>query len=168
MFKIPQFVPENRCLSCKICCRFSQKSSLWQPTILEQERESIFKDSTSQETVLPSGRIKTRPHNQGFLCLFFDLPSNRCKIYERRPFECRLYPFLINKQENHLYLAIHLNCPFITEQLDSIDFNDYLSYLNDFLRLPENAQKIRQNLNRFANYTDEHIRNLLPLDKAWS
>ena len=168
MFKIRQFVPENRCLSCKICCRFSQKNSLWQPIILDQERESIFEDIAFQETVLPSGRIKTQPHNQGFLCLFFDLSSNRCKIYERRPFECRLYPFLINKQDNRLYLAVHLNCPFIAEKLDSIDFKDYLGYLNDFLSLSENAIEIRQNLNRFTNYTGEHIRNLLPLNKACS
>ena len=164
MLEIRQFVPQSRCLNCKMCCRFTDSNSPWQPVVLKDEVNDVLQDSLYHDALLPSGRIKTAAYNQGFLCLFFDLKNNRCRIYGDRPFECRLYPFLINKQSNRIYLSVDSNCPFIAEKLTSDEFRDYLEYLKRFLTLPDNFRKIKENFDIFAEYKSDNTINFFPLD----
>lgn len=165
MFEIRQFVPQARCLSCKICCRFSQDNSPWQPLVLKEETATFFEGGLPAESLLSSGRIKTLSSGRALVCLFFDLQNNRCKIYSRRPFECRLYPFLINQKKGHIYLAADANCPFITEQLNSVELKDYLEYLKGLLTRPDIFRMIKENRGMFMGYEGESIKNFFTLIK---
>lgn len=79
-----------KCESCQNrCC----KNPLLTPVLLPSE-EKKFK----QYAV----RIKT-PFREMFVlkkkdgkCIFLDINTMKCKAYKKRPFECRLYPFLLD------------------------------------------------------------------------
>lgn len=165
MFDIRQFIPQDFCLNCKGCCRFSEKESIWQPLLLNEEVKVITKDNTGgQEAVSPSYRIKSLPLEDYYICSFLDAENNHCKIYRMRPFECRLYPFLINKAGNATYLSVDLRCPFITDKLEKKEFKEYINYLISFLSLPVVAFTIKQNPHTFADYSkEENLRNLATL-----
>ncbi|MFH0790754.1 MAG: YkgJ family cysteine cluster protein [Candidatus Omnitrophota bacterium] len=95
MFK--QFIPQEACLKCQGCCRFSQEVSLWSPCLLDEEIQYLLDKEIPPVSISIDKKIQPIPHpaGEGFICPFLDAAVNKCKIYAFRPFECRLYPFLI-------------------------------------------------------------------------
>lgn len=55
--------------------------------------------------------IKKRPFDDA--CVFLDPETRRCRIYERRPLACRLYPFVFVKRGNlmEVYVKVDSFCP---------------------------------------------------------
>lgn len=163
----PQFVPQEVCLSCDGCCRFKEPSTLWQPKFSADEvyaarakgfslADKIF----STETVDEQAFIKTHEKDGCFHCHFFQSEKNTCGIYPLRPFECRLYPFVLNRDGGKISLCVHLACPHIQETLESLEYARYVEDLkayfatDDALRwLTANAQSI----NDYGAYKSELI-----------
>lgn len=138
-----QFVPSKFCLECRGCCRFSQSDSVWAPHFLK--REMPFTPKPSKEG--------------GFVCPFLNPEDNRCKIYETRPFECRLYPFLLNKKNGKPFLAVHINCPFIEENINTKEFKEYTKYLAGLLKSAPFKEILKNNPQIIHTYETQ---------KAWS
>ena len=49
------------------------------------------------------------------------------------PFECQLYPFLINLRKDKVLLTVDLNCPYVYEKINSQEAKDYIIYLTTYL-----------------------------------
>lgn len=113
---IKQFVPQGVCLKCTGCCRFSQLISQWAPVFSEKE-------------------IRLQPAKKGdyFVCPLLNEDDNKCRIYTLRPFDCQLYPFLINRKDRKIYLSVDLNCSWAKENLNNQPFKKYLDYLSSLL-----------------------------------
>lgn len=61
-------------------------------------------------------KIRLQQHREGCICPFFDPETQHCKIYEKRPLDCRIYPFAIMRDlEGGVVLGIDTKCPFIQE-----------------------------------------------------
>jgi Fe-S-cluster containining protein len=156
MYKVKQFVPSKICLTCNGCCRFAEPETVWSPTLLDTEIEeltaqrSLSLDFTSSQKV----RLKPLEKKEGFICVFLDCRDNKCKIYSQRPFECQLYPFLINRCQKKIYLAIDLHCPFARENLKSKKCKDYIIYLTKLLRTSEYASILKDNPQVIQEYPD--------------
>jgi Fe-S-cluster containining protein len=120
MVSIKQIIPEGYCLNCQGCCRFTDAESCWPPGILKEEQPILD---------LAAGKVALNKKADGFICCFFDDKANTCKVYLKRPFECRLYPFIINKQENRMFLAIDLSCGFAHENKDSSLMQEHIGYM---------------------------------------
>ena len=163
MFEINQLLPQDICLKCDGCCRFAQEESTWQPALLDAEIKIICKDNLLKQSISPSKKIKSIPYKEGFICSCFDVGNNRCKIYNIRPLECRLYPFLINRSKEKTYLAVDLNCPYIKDKLEDKDFKDYVNYLINFFNLRSVSSAIKQNPRTFKDYKEDKVKNLSEL-----
>ena len=118
---IEELIPEGYCLSCKGCCRFAEKDSAWLPHLLAEEKERLAGIS-----VLPD------PGQGNYLCGFLDEKTNKCGVYAKRPFECRLYPFLINRSDGGVFLGIDPNCVFVKENLGKEGFRESLLKMGEF------------------------------------
>lgn len=150
---IRQFTSREDCLSCRGCCSFFDASSCWTPVFLEEEALELKKRGLLKKTPLefkvplvswPSG-------SNNFICSFFDAPSSQCRIYSYRPFECRLYPFLINRSQKKVFLSADLNCPVVKRSCNTKEFKDYADYLARLLNstpylkiLTSNPQVVRE------------------------
>lgn len=144
MFKLKQFVSSDYCLKCDNCCRFSQQDTIWLPRLLNEEKEKLDKKI----------RLLSNPKHGNFICACFNIQDNKCKIYSFRPFECQIYPFLINRKEENIFLAVDLRCPFIRENLKSEKFKEYISYLAKFLNNPSVPNMLRSNPQIIQTYTE--------------
>lgn len=131
---IKQLIPQGYCLRCNGCCRFKQADSIWLPSLLKEEPQV--------ETIC---RKVSGLGENNFICSFFSLETNQCKIYSRRPFECQLYPFLIHRKAKDVFLAVHLQCPYIDEILKNQKFKKYTRYLTDLLDSPTYRDILRNN-----------------------
>jgi len=145
---IRQFVPQEFCLNCRGCCRFKEANSVWLPCLLEEEiLDLIDKPGIPAVSISVEKKIVpvANPSGEGFFCPFLDGVENKCKIYAFRPFECQLYPFLINLRGKKVVLTLDLNCPYIEKSLKSPALKEYTEYLAAYLNSPARIKLLKDN-----------------------
>jgi len=152
---IKQFVTQKACLECPGCCRFSQSDSAWSPCLLKEEIKTLARKGVPPALITLTQRIRLLPFKdeETFFCSLFNPKGNRCQIYSFRPFECQLYPFLINRRGAALFLAVDPACPLIEKKLTTQAFKNYVRYLTDFFKDPRMRRILKGNLPFFAAYT---------------
>jgi hypothetical protein len=154
---IKQFVPEDVCLKCQGCCRFRDADSVWSPCLLDEEiinlidKEGIPAASLSIDRKL---QLVPNPSKEGFLCPFLSGLDNKCKIYNLRPFECQLYPFLLTLRGKRALLTVDLNCPYINKNLNTPEFKEYAKYLTEYLNSPLLVRMLKENPQILQAYDD--------------
>ena len=131
---VKQLIPEDFCLQCRGCCRFSRQESVWQPHLLEEEKQAL-----GEIIVVAS------PEENNFICSNLSRANNKCKIYERRPFECRLYPFLFDRKNHKVFLALDLNCAFVRENSNDRQFKEYARSLAELVQSKDYIDKLKNN-----------------------
>jgi Fe-S-cluster containining protein len=83
-----------------------------------------------------------------------DLAGNKCRIYDFRPFECQLYPFLITQRGKKIILTVDLNCPYVKENVHTHEFKAYTEYLGAFLNSPAQISLLQDNPQLLQAYKD--------------
>lgn len=155
--QFPDFVPQNICLSCQGCCRFQNAASIWRPKVSEEEISLVQKRRKDFQNIYSSASVDSqhfvkayeipKPHQfpAECQCGFFDIEKNVCRIYQDRPFDCRLYPFLLLKKGRDIFLAVHLNCPYIEQTRYQKIFADQLTKLKDYFSGKDILEFLRRN-----------------------
>lgn len=146
---LPDYVPEKICLSCQGCCRFNAVNSQWRPKISQEEIDAVHQTlelgnkiyspaTVDQEHFLKANKIpKQHRLMADCKCTFFDIENNTCRIYKHRPFDCRLYPFLLVIKDGAYFVGVHLNCPFIAETRHQKVFKNHVEKLKKFFVQPD-------------------------------
>ena len=154
---LKQFVPSSVCLACEGCCRFYDERSPWRPKAGPGENFGAGLRSLDgpPDGVLDAGSyVMAVPEGERWRCRFLDGPSNTCGIYPGRPFECRLYPFLLVRHEGRFLVALHLSCPFAQKYYGTPVLDGYAAYLKDFLSSPSSSGFLRGNRALFSDYRE--------------
>ena len=160
MFNLKPFVPQAVCLACEGCCRYGQKHSVWSPFFLYAEIKEL-----SDKNLLPpslftqaspalgkSARICLLERHGTFFCPCLDEGWNTCKIYADRPLDCQLYPFLLARRGDRVFLAVDEHCPYVKDHLASPEAGRYVAYLKDFLLSPEFQKVVSASPEIVQNY----------------
>jgi Fe-S-cluster containining protein len=153
---IKQFIPQEFCLKCQGCCRFQEYNSVWLPCLLEEEIQGLLDRKIPPASISMDKKIQplSNPEGQGFICALLDIKENKCKIYDLRPFECQLYPFLINLRGKKVILTVDLNCRYIRDNLNTKEFKEYIDYLVAFLNSPSQIKLLKSNPQILATYEE--------------
>jgi len=162
---IQQFVAREFCIQCRGCCRFKEENSVWSPCLLDEEiLELIDKEGIPAASISIDRRLQpiANPNRDGFICPFLGSQDNKCKIYANRPFECRLYPFLINLRKGKVLLTVDLNCPDVYERINSREAKDYIVYLTNYLNSPPVIKMLQDNPQIIQAY--EEVREVAELN----
>ena len=158
---LEQFVPSSVCLKCDGCCRFKESASSWRPKVspAEKKQGGLAEEIFSRNSLDRTGRIKTVAcSGGGYQCSFFNPQGNNCSIYQKRPFECQLYPFVLTQDNNKTVIDVHLHCPFVQETRNTPVFDRYVRYLEGYFKRKEVLDFIRENpalVGDYTNYRDE-------------
>lgn len=160
---IKQFIPQEVCLKCLGCCRFKEHDSIWLPCLLDEEIQDLLDREIPPASISMERKIQPIPNPTagGFICVFFDVYNNKCKIYDFRPFQCQLYPFLINLRGKKAILTVDLNCPYIKEKAKTKECKEYTDYLVNFLNSPAQIRLLKSNPQLLAAY--ESVSEVLEL-----
>jgi len=161
---IKQFVPSEVCLKCQGCCRFKEEFSVWSPCLLEEEVQGYLDKKIPAASISADRRLHpvANPAGEGFICPFLKSADNCCQIYEMRPFECQLYPFLINFRRKKALLTVDLNCPYANRMISAPQMNDYILYLTDYLNAKKQLEMLKNNPQIIQAY--EEVREVAELD----
>lgn len=153
-----QFVPSKVCLTCDGCCRFKEADSAWRPKVTKQDISEIRREGLAEkifrQALKPDGRLATRCHLGENLCSFFNALDHTCGIYSARPFECQLYPFLLNRKSGRIVLSVHLLCPYIQETKPTQIYQEYVEYLRGYFARPEVLNVLRADPAIADDYSD--------------
>lgn len=162
MFK--QFVTNNFCLKCRLCCRFVHWDSVWVPHLMETDIQRLSSDTEAHHFISKKKTIDPVPMRDKdlYACPLLTSENNKCRIYDKRPFECELYPFLINRKEGLVFLAVDINCPYVEERLGLPEFKTYVNYLFGILNSPAWLELLKKNPAVVHSY--EGARCLMRLD----
>lgn len=151
---IRQIIPKGFCKACDICCRFPEATSELRPTFLNKEitERDFF---SILDNIRPS-KITLKKYKDFYICRYFDPEKNICTTYDRRPFDCRLYPFMImyNSDYSSVGLFKDTKCPFIRE---NEALNSYEKDLIEFLDKNDSAQVIYKNFSFINNYQPDAV-----------
>lgn len=142
-----QLLDSEYCLSCRGCCVFQTKTSEYRPKVCSLDVILEFKDISAnidyqKNIILKQSAVSL----DKFICSFLAESNWKCDIYDRRPFECSLYPFMILKVNGKCSLYAHLACPYILDNQDSLEFRKYVIGLKERLSLKENQEFITEYL----------------------
>jgi Fe-S-cluster containining protein len=92
--------------------------------------------------------------SETYLCPFLAQADNKCKVYDIRPFECRLYPFLLSMRNKKVILTVDLNCPYAAGTINTEEFKAYVEYLTGYLNSPAQVELLKENPHILQAYED--------------
>ncbi|MBN1405515.1 MAG: YkgJ family cysteine cluster protein, partial [Candidatus Omnitrophica bacterium] len=144
MRKLKKFAGSETCLKCDGCCRYHEKNGIWAVKGIK-----LLKNPN--------------PAQSEFICSFLNPEKNKCKIYSSRPFECELYPFLINQKDEKIFLAVDANCPLVKEKSNTAEFKKYAHYLFGALNKPGMKKILPKIAQSYPGVTDIFRLNKTPL-----
>lgn len=150
--ELKQFVPSEFCLACDVCCRFSEANSVWSPVLTDTDIRKIPKDLINK-----NNKFELVHYKDVYLCPCFSPVNNKCGIYNNRPLDCMLYPFLLARRNNKIFLSFDLKCPFLQKKQESPEFKDYVKYLVEFLDQDELKELIKRNQQIIGDYQEDVV-----------
>ncbi|HTY45259.1 MAG TPA: YkgJ family cysteine cluster protein [Patescibacteria group bacterium] len=153
---IKQFVHQKSCLACYGCCRFAQPDTVWSPCLLREDTQQLAAHRILPSVAAVGHKLKVAYDKQQgvFICHFLNPVNNRCGIYAFRPFDCQLYPFLLNRRGRKIFLAVDPQCPGVGKQMKSMQFKRYIRYLTGLLRSPAFLETLRHNPQVMQTYAE--------------
>ncbi|CAE6754326.1 conserved hypothetical protein [Nitrospira defluvii] len=116
-----QIVPSTACLHCDVCCRFPESDSFLRPFFTADEIRLAVGAGLAPERFsdVEGAQIEVvpNPSGEGYLCPAFDPATSHCRIYDRRPLDCRLYPFALMWDASHtqVLLGWDTKCPYMRD-----------------------------------------------------
>ena len=125
----------------------------------EEIQDLLDKEGIPAVSIAVDRRIQPVPipGEEGFICPLLHRLDNKCKIYSLHPFECQLYPFLINLRKDKVLLTVDLNCPYAASKIDSQEAKDYIIYLSNFLNAPEQLEMLKDNPQIIQAYEEVRV-----------
>jgi len=126
----------NPCQKCRGCCKFLTEDKYFATLFTDKEIETlkskgvfkdVFKPYRKSKKVFQIQLIKSEADKKMWVCPYLDEKSHLCQIYEVRPLDCKLWPFIfmLDKNKNVILACFKKNMCQITENMNKIEFKKY-------------------------------------------
>ncbi len=172
---LPSLPSSETCLSCRGCCIFLTADSPWIPYFRKEEIQQAIAAGLSQDA-FPSrqgSRIISVPLGDAVRCPALDPDTHHCMIYNARPLDCFIYPFILmwDTAQKVIYLALHEACPFVFTQTSlPVELLGRANDLTQMLQSPDMITSICANKDMIMATQPDTIL-IAPLDRltaAWN
>lgn len=159
--KLVQIIPSDVCFSCDVCCRFLESDSPLAPIFTKDEKRHLLSRGTDsslfrlREDGL-SSQIALRPHENYYICPFFEVESSKCSIYGNRPLDCQLYPFslMYNEDRSGIVLGVDMLCPYSDRYFETYLFQQHLKSIIDYIETEDVKEIIAAHKSLIGAYQD--------------
>ena len=127
----------KKCTNCsekRNCCELFNELNA--PTLSKEELNNIKEKYVDFYEEIDENTYSIKTINN--VCFFYQ--NGKCQIYDKRPLDCRLYPFDIIEKENKYYLILYkLKC------------NSQNDYINDLEDIDKIVNQIKPWIKEFTN-----------------
>lgn len=156
-----QIIPSEVCFSCDVCCRFLAADSPLAPIFTETETEKAIAHGADPTLFQPqadgnSAQIQLIPHNDFYICPFFEPETNHCTIYAIRPLDCQLYPFtlMFSEDRSEVVLGVDTLCPFGEAHLETEGFQQHIRHVIEYVESETVTAQIADNYSLIGDYQE--------------
>jgi Fe-S-cluster containining protein len=111
----------------------------------------------SRELLVKQNKFKLKLYKDIYICPCFNPYDSKCRIYPNRPFDCKLYPFLLARKGDKIFLGFDLKCPFTEDKQNSDEFKQFKNYLLNFLKQKDIETMIKNNPQLIADYKEDVV-----------
>lgn len=164
--KLKKLLNFEDCLKCRECCKFKKGEAAWAPIFSRAEIDAIVREYK----IKPAWRkykksinsfrprlVKSQKDIGLYVCPFLDRQRYSCMIEKLKPFDCRIWPFVLmrNRKKEAINLVYYGRkyCPGL-ENIGRRRFETYKKYLINFCRL----NSIAPYLGAVWDFDDDAIR----------
>ena len=126
----------NQCQHCRECCKFAADETYFGPLFTQDEikglDKSLFKQYKNSKNVFQIQLVKSKKEDC-YVCPLLDEASHLCTIYEKRPFDCKIWPFLFMRDKNNEPVLACFDkelCGIFNSMVDA-EFNKELQKMNN-------------------------------------
>ena len=159
--KLYQIIPSEVCFFCDVCCRFLESGSPLAPIFTKDEKQHLLLQGTdsslfrSREDGI-SSQIVLMPHENYYICPFFETETSKCSIYANRPLDCQLYPFVLmsNEDKSGIVLGVDLLCPYSEKYFETETFQQHLQSIINYIETDEVKDIIATHWSLIGAYQD--------------
>ncbi len=101
-------------------------------------------------------------------CFFLNATDHRCRAYASRPFECRLYPFLLSREKNGFKVYAHLSCPAIVDFKRLGVWDKRIATMRDFFGQKEVQSLVESGAASYPDYasSSDEVEEVFAFDPA--
>ena len=156
-----QIIPSEVCFSCDVCCRFLEVDSPLAPIFTRAETDEVIADGADPALFRPqadgkSTQIQLKPHEDFYICPFFDPETSHCTIYPIRPLDCQLYPYalMFSEDGSEVVLGVDTLCPFGEEYLETEAFQRHIDGVINYIESENITAQIAANWRIIGDYQD--------------
>ena len=159
--KLHQIIPSEVCFSCDVCCRFLEVNSPLAPIFTEVETERTITHGADATLFRPqadgkSMQIQLIPHDDFYICPFFDPETSHCTIYPIRPLDCQLYPFalMFSEDRSEVVLGVDMLCPFGETYMETEAFQKHIRHIIEYVESEAVTAQIADNYSLIGDYQE--------------
>ena len=156
-----QIIPSDVCFSCDVCCRFLEADSPLAPIFTATETEKVIAAGADpmlfrRQADGKSAQIQLKPHNDLYICPFFEPETSHCTIYSIRPLDCQLYPFALMFSEDgrEVMLGVDSLCPFSEAHIETEAFQKHIHHVINYVESDSVTAQILANWSLIGDYQD--------------
>jgi len=145
--KIKKLLDFKQCVKCRTCCKFKKGDGAWAPIFSAAEIKAIAKEhriksawkkyKKSKNSFQPR-LVKSEKEAGIYVCPFLNEKKYRCLVEKLKPFDCRIWPFVLmkNKKKDAINLVYYgkEHCPGLAST-GKRRFETYKKYLVNFCKL---------------------------------
>ncbi|HUT35173.1 MAG TPA: phosphatidylglycerol lysyltransferase domain-containing protein [Planctomycetota bacterium] len=104
----------RQCLACDVCCRFASPTACFVPFFTATEAGDCGLPEPQTASPEPGVRPVVKRDGEAWRCPCRRAGAQECTVYERRPLDCRLYPFVLmfDATGREVWLGLDEVCPF--------------------------------------------------------
>ena len=146
-----QWVPSDVCLQCRGCCVFTENDGPWRARLTAEEE--IVLEKRLPRVSFGGTLLTAALSDDRYSCRCLNAADHHCRVYDARPFECALYPFLLSFERGQLKLYAHSACPFVREKRRSPEWDPYVAGLKRFFLDPANTGVLKAAAASYPDYS---------------
>ena len=151
--QIPEIMTSAQCLACRACCLFHQPHGDWSPRLTPEDVTGLMAATSDVAWCDGSDRIVLKPCHGDQACSFINIEDHHCRVYAARPFECRLYPFLLSSEKSGFKLYAHLSCPGIDQLRAAGVWDGAVAKIRAFFSRADVQSFVQQHAVNFPDYS---------------
>lgn len=109
---LKEILSGDSCAACRVCCVFDREDSWEMPLIASELMKAIEKETPGVKIAKTAGGygIFEVDYGEDGLARCPMLTEKGCRLGERKPFDCRIWPFRVMRKGNMLLLTLSPVC----------------------------------------------------------
>ncbi|WP_202943252.1 YkgJ family cysteine cluster protein [Ignicoccus hospitalis] len=100
---------------CKRCCVFEREDEM--PVVFEDEKEELERMGQREFVELLPGLYRWVIKGR---CPFNDPETGRCKIHEKKPLSCKMYPLNVRVKDGKVFIEVSRACSWVKHNWEEV------------------------------------------------